>query len=45
MSATEFREDLKSVVEKHSMGLSPDDIREAGEALIEEADRREESAL
>lgn len=45
MSETEFREDLKQVVNKHSMDLTPDDIRKAGHALIDEADRREDSAL
>lgn len=40
-----FRQDLKDVVEKHSMDLSPDDLREAADRLQNEAERREDSAL
>jgi len=40
-----FRQDLKDVVAKHSMDLSPDDLREAADRLQNEAERREDSAL
>lgn len=40
-----FRDDLKEVVQKHSMDLSPDDLREAADRLEDEAERRENSAL
>lgn len=40
-----FRQDLKDVVAKHSMDLSPDDLREAAARLEDEAQRRENSAL
>lgn len=41
----EFREDVRQVVHKHSMDLSPDDLREMASRLEQEADRREDSAL
>ena len=40
-----FRDDLKDVVAKHSMDLSPEDLREAARRLENEAEQREESPL
>lgn len=40
-----FRQDLRDVVQKHSMDLSPEDLREASRRLEKEADQREGSAL
>ena len=40
-----FRQDLRDVVQKHSMDLSPEDLREAARRLDKEAEQRSESAL
>jgi len=40
-----FRQDLRDVVAKHSMELSPEDLREAARRLETEAENREGSAL
>lgn len=42
---SEFRDDLREIVKRHSMDLSPDDLREAADALETEANRREEMAI
>lgn len=43
--SNEFRDDLREVVKRHSMELSPDDLRNAAQALEEEASRREEMSI
>lgn len=40
-----FRQDLRDVVNKHSMDITPEDLREAARRLETEAENRQESAL